>query len=409
MAARRRKLWAYSAGTRPNVVRVFETAPGSTLQVRRWDATKKRWIKRSLGHRDRRQARAFAIELAAQLAKGENALQSRATLAQVFAAYAAHRTPRKSPKEQVGDARRTELWTRTLGGESDPHRITMHQWETLIDTRLSGAMDARGRSVSPNSRRTIRSRIVERDCRFLSAVFRWASRWRLPNGDYLMRENPVRGFPLPAEKNVRRPVATHDRYEALLAVAKDHTMAVRRGPDRDTERSHLFTLLTLAGETGRRLGAIVALRAEDLHLSEGPHGSIRWPAATDKQGRESTVPVTPRCRAALDEHQRRHPTIGSAPLFPAPGDRRKPMSRHLADKWLRQAEREAGLESQAGSLWHAFRRMWATSRKGLPDADVAAAGGWKNANTLRAVYQQPDEAGVLAVVLNPTQLRDASG
>ena len=34
------------------------------------------------------------------------------------------------------------------------------------------------------------------------------------------------------------------------------------------------------------------------------------------------------------------------------------------------------------SLWHAYRRGWATSRKHLPDVDVAAAGGWKSTETL---------------------------
>lgn len=44
-----------------------------------------------------------------------------------------------------------------------------------------------------------------------------------------------------------------------------------------------------------------------------------------------------------------------------------------------------------GSSWHAYRRGWATARKHLPDVDIAAAGGWKNAITLKTVYQQADE------------------
>jgi hypothetical protein len=51
-----------------------------------------------------------------------------------------------------------------------------------------------------------------------------------------------------------------------------------------------------------------------------------------------------------------------------------------------------------GSLWHAFRRLWATERKALPVRDVAAAGGWKDATTLINCYQQPDEATLRAVV-----------
>jgi hypothetical protein len=48
------------------------------------------------------------------------------------------------------------------------------------------------------------------------------------------------------------------------------------------------------------------------------------------------------------------------------------MTRHLADKWLREAEGLAGLEPLRGSLWHAYRRKWATERKHLPDVDAPA-------------------------------------
>ncbi len=51
-----------------------------------------------------------------------------------------------------------------------------------------------------------------------------------------------------------------------------------------------------------------------------------------------------------------------------------------------------------GSLWHAFRRLWASERKGLPVKDVAAAGGWKGVSTLIECYQQPDEDTLRDVV-----------
>ena len=51
-----------------------------------------------------------------------------------------------------------------------------------------------------------------------------------------------------------------------------------------------------------------------------------------------------------------------------------------------------------GSLWHAFRRLWATERKDLPVKDVAAAGGWQDVTTLLKCYQQPDEETLRSVV-----------
>ena len=65
------------------------------------------------------------------------------------------------------------------------------------------------------------------------------------------------------------------------------------------------------------------------------------------------------------------------------------------------------MERLDGSLWHAYRRKWATERKHLPDADVAAAGGWENTNTLRLIYQQADQETMLQVVLERGILREA--
>ena len=83
------------------------------------------------------------------------------------------------------------------------------------------------------------------------------------------------------------------------------------------------------------------------------------------------------------------------------------MTRHLADKWLRKAERLAGLDPLNGSLWHAYRRKWVTERKHMPDVDVAAAGGWKSTHTLKLAYQQADRETMLRVVLEAGELREA--
>jgi hypothetical protein len=48
--------------------------------------------------------------------------------------------------------------------------------------------------------------------------------------------------------------------------------------------------------------------------------------------------------------------------------------------------------------------MWAIERKHLPPADVAAAGGWHSTDTLK-LYQQPDDATILQVVIGGAQLR----
>jgi hypothetical protein len=82
------------------------------------------------------------------------------------------------------------------------------------------------------------------------------------------------------------------------------------------------------------------------------------------------------------------------------------MDRHLFDKWLSVAEAKAELPKLDGSLWHAYRRKWASERKHLPLKDVASAGGWKDVNTLLEVYQHSDEGSVLAVMSETRKLRE---
>lgn len=97
------------------------------------------------------------------------------------------------------------------------------------------------------------------------------------------------------------------------------------------------------------------------------------------------------------------PSLGAAYLFPAPRDPSKPVS-DLASKWLREAERLAGLGSAGGlplaPAGGSGRRIDSTSQ-------TAAAGGWKDTRALKTAYQQVDPATVLEVVLSPKRLRDA--
>ncbi len=407
----RRKRWSYSAGERPHTVVVEEREAGGTLRVRAWDATRRGgkggWVRRSLGHRDREAAKTYALEQAAKLSKGDADLrQGKVTLTQVFALYERHRTPRKSLKEQEADARRTELWTRVLGSEKDPHKVFLSEWERFIDFRTSGEIDARGKAVSETKRAKIRTRSVEADLKWLRWMFNWAMKWRTAQGQYLMRENPVRGYEIPTEKNPLRPVASTDRYEAIRRVSDQQQMEIRWNGKREAQRSYLSELLDIVNGTGRRISAVCQLRYEDLRLSEGPYGSIRWPADTDKEGRESCVPINPSVRHALDRVLIDRPGIGSAPLFPKPTDRALPLTTYLASKWLIEGEKLAGLDTQKGSLWHAYRRKWVTERKHLPDVDVAAAGGWKDTQSLKTAYQQADTATMLRVVLEAGELRE---
>ena len=253
----------------------------------------------------------------------------------------------------------------------------------------------------------MRDGTVAADLTFLKSVLNWATRWQDRQARYLMRENPARGFHLPVEKNPRRPTATQNRFAKVRAAAEQVRMVVGRGRSRREAPTYLLEILDLVNGTGRRISAILALRFEDLKLEQEPHGAIHWPADTDKIGKEWLVPISKEVRAAIDRILVDRPSIGRAYLFPAVNVASKPVAVEVASEWLLEAERLAGVDKQQGTLWHAYRRKWATDRKHLPDVDVAAAGGWTDTATLKQVYQQADQDGMYRVVSEPTVLREA--
>lgn len=413
--AKKRKCWTHSEGDQGATVTVYERRPGGPLYARTFDPKlaggKGDYRRVSLKHRDTERAKTYALDQAAKLRHGYNELaEGKVTLSKVLALYLSYRTPRKSETEQDADDRRAKLWTRVLGASKDPHLISLAEWERFIDQRSSGAIDGRGAPVvetEKKKRKPVRPRTVQHDCQWLRWALNWASKWRVEGGGrYLLRENPVRGFDAPTEENPRRPVASTDRYEALRRVSDEVMMEVRWGDEWQKQRSYLSELLDLAYGTGRRISAILALRYEDLRLDRKPHGAICWPAATDKQGRETTAPISPVVRVALDRVLKDRAGIGRLYLFPSPTDRNQPVSYERVRSWLLEAEKLAELPKQKGSLWHAFRRAWATTRKHLSLKDTAAAGGWASTETLVRCYQQPDEETMLEVVLNSAELRE---
>ena len=79
----------------------------------------------------------------------------------------------------------------------------------------------------------------------------------------------------------------------------------------------------------------------------------------------------------------------------------------MFDAWLEKADNHAKLEKCEGGLWHPYRWKWATERKHHPLTDVAAAGGWKDVETLLTCYTAADDETVLAVMSEARKVRDA--
>jgi integrase len=215
------------------------------------------------------------------------------------------------------------------------------------------------------------------------AALNWACQ-KYENGRSLLAGHVLEKFKIPSEKNPKRPVLDERTIRRLLRVASE--VHVFLGP-----------LIILAWRTGRRLSSILSLRWEDIDFERG---SITWRAEHDKFRKTWVVPAHSEVLAELTHFRTAHPGIGSALLFPYPQRRRRragPVTRHLAAWWLKEAFRRSKVLKPAGSLWHMFRRVWATERKHLPLKDVAAAAGWRDAGTLLR-YQQPDDATMRRVV-----------
>ena len=410
---RKKKAWSESFGDYGARVRLFEDPRSGIYHIEYRDPNSAppnyRYRTKSLKHRDLARARRQAKERVRQIEAGLDPDRDIVpTVDRVLAYYKTHHTPSKCDSEQDADERRTQLWTRWLGASRDLSTLRLADWNNFIEARRPGAIDSRGRKImDPQKRRSVRNGTVIGDLIFLRAVINWACKWQDEDGRYLMVENPTRGFDMPKERNPLRPVATRDRYEAILKKADEITWQVLWGDKPAMVRTYLRELLMIVAGTGRRISAVCQLRFDDLRLDQGgPHGSIRWPADTDKMGKEFVTPINHDVRAALDSILAERPGIAHAPLFPGARDRSQPIRADVASKWLLEAERLAGVPKQKGGLWHPYRRMWASERKHLSVKDVAAAGGWTDVRALQESYQHADEATMYQVVSSPTELRE---
>lgn len=408
---KRKKNWSFSAGPYGFRIRIYEDPKTKIITGEMRDPS------RPCGYRSvvlrhpngvpftREEGQAWATDQSALWQKTKEPVHEEVPrLGRILALYAKHRTPKKSLSEQKADVARTELWTHFLGGQTDLSKLELKDAESFIDQRRSGAIDARGNPVELKKQKPVGDSAIGDDLLWLRGLIAWGIRWK-DNGHYLMKENPTRGWPIPKEKNVRRPIASTDRYEALRRVGDQITMTIGRGKKATKVRSHFSELLDLAYHTGRRISAIRQLRHDDLKLKEGPHGSILWPRSTDKVKRSWLVPMSKEVRDVVDRVRRARPAIAGY-LFPSPTDSSKAVSKELASEWLERAEVLAELPHLEQGGWHTFRRGWATARKGEPIQDLMAIGGWENPVCLETLYTQADQATLSRIVNTKFELRE---
>ncbi len=442
--ARPRKLWAIQVGARGARVRAYERAAGGPLWLRWWvpatDSTPAHSRYRALEHTDKELAEKTAKEVAAALlASNEADARGTTPLVDVLARYqtdVADHGKGAAPREAK---RRAEVWTAFLGATFDVNLLDAPTLDRFVRERRDGKI-----TLPETSEFSVRAKVTDRaigaDLEYLRAVLRHATLVKKSARKSMLASNPMAGYEIPHNKNPRRPVATYDRFLAII----EHADAI------DPQR--LFRgFLGLVEALGWRVSAICSLRWADVDLtamSAWPHGRIFKRAAFDKEGRSMWLPLSVSARAAVDSIRAVSPGVGEFPVFPAPRAREelaadvraavaadpdvialpiagkgsktgataadtdrgaeipKPWTRHHARKLLERAEDAAGVGHQEGSDFHAYRRAWSTARKHLPDADVMAAGGWSDPRALKQSYQLTDDATLLSVVNEPTKVRD---
>ena len=412
MAKKRKKQWSKlveEAGVR---ILLYERANSSSVwySFTRPDGSK---VRKSLKTTSRdtatENAKALAKELAEAKLTGRDTQSL--TIGQLFGAYFRDRAPTLSDRWRKSAETRRTLFEGAWGPSKLVGDIGQSDVDRFTERRMSGEVTAEGTLVVDG----VRAGTVEADLRWLSTVFRWARGVKV-NGRPLILSNPMEGLRRPAEQNVRRPVASHQRFTATMERA-----------DLVDPDGRLRCMLTLARYTGRREGSICGLRADDIlrdphavravlagmGLDETaaehfPNGGIRWRGETDKKGYESVTPLSRPAREEIDRYLEKSPRLGAVPLFPAPSatvkgseaeePREAPMRIDTAGKWLLRAEKKAKLPKLAGGRWHPYRRLFATELRALPVHDVAAAGGWWSVETVQRIYQRAEAEGVLSAI-----------
>ena len=99
----------------------------------------------------------------------------------------------------------------------------------------------------------------------------------------------------------------------------------------------------------------------DSAVAEKAHIVRSGAEELDKRGRTWVTPMPALATDALLPEQKKNPAIGAGLLFPSRKNPARPITSHLAGYWLKRAFEIGTLPKPAGTLWHGFRRKWATA------------------------------------------------
>ena len=302
-----------------------------------------------------------------------------------------------------------EILSAAIGHHRLVPALTEHDIRQYEARRRAGGIKYRdGRISGP-----VRQRSVQADIKLLKQAIYWACTRTYPDGTPWLERNPIQYVRIKGERDVRRPVATFERFQAtreamrklqseyLAAATANSGCSLALARARAWVRAE-FALFLLEA-TGRRSGAILGLRWEDFDF-EG--NSIVWRAEHDKSRTTWRVPYPDEFFREVFEFRARLGG-GLGCVFARESDPTRPVARELLGQWIRTAEAKAGLPKLIGGVCHPYRRKWRSERSHHPDKAVALAGGWHDFQTMIRCYDHPAASDVLAVTGELQKRRDS--
>lgn len=387
---RKRKPWSHVAGKRATTtepssrVRVYERAdlPGIFMTCA-WDTTSSgRPQEMKLPDGITREAAEALAELTAArrreriLAGRDDLGRRQVRLAALLEAYHASSDAEAWSLKHRGDAERSrEFWLHALGAGA--------LVESLSKAEVSkAAADAR-RSATWGVRKE----------RKLLAYIRAATRWGCEQAEL---------YPHPPLRGLRMPKYEPDTEELVYDAERETPLLLGGHPSADWRD---VLAVNIAADTGRRISAILSLRAEDI-VTDGDQVLLRFRAAFDKGDRGALVPVSPETAELLAQALERDLVQEFGWLFPEgrldhDDPRDKPRGKTTAIKGLHGLEELVGVTRIRGRGFHGLKRAHVTASMETSQGDTALVGditGNLSAELLRRVYRKANRKRTAAQV-----------
>ena len=396
--------WTMSLGHRGERIRLFENGKGGMYYREVYLANGTR-NKKSLGTYERDRAEQIGREIYARILTGtvEDDPRAPVRLEEVATRFVREcaRFLDNKPSTQTDGIRSIHNVVTGVGANRDVRSLTPNDLDAYATKRRRGGVKLKsGHTAGP-----VGATVVQGELKLLKQMLSWATTV-VVNTRRWIEYNPVQHYRCTGETDVRRPVATIERFQKTIAamhaqqdryLVESVTLAHPGERDRAARRHRSWMRaelgLMLLEATGRRRGAVMGLKWDDIDFDQQ---RITWVAEFDKKGRTSRVPYPASLFEQLRLFQERlHATTGFC--WPREDDPSKPAPPELLYQRMMQAERDAGLPKLEQGGTHPYRRKWRSERSGHSLKAVAEAGGWRDMATMERCYDIPEDDDLLRV------------